>query len=287
MEDARPSARSPNLNLLTRRALRYETDARVPPQSPATSLSSLSRIDTISARGSGLLSPNRTSYSDRFIPSRSGSNLSGFELIDKSPAGLNFPQINDSREDAAAAYSMLLRTELFGMDSGPLSPATPERMNSLIPRDPRQGPLSPRNLLRFKNDRQSGAHVKPESPFSLSPVGLDGALAGSITSPRKTPRKIARSPYKVSISSLVLYHLHQSALEDRRTSVSCGFFCYLRSPHGPSIVVAISNQVLDAPALQDDFYLNLVDWSSHNVLAVGLGTCVYLWSACTSQASDS
>jgi hypothetical protein len=31
-------------------------------------------------------------------------------------------------------------------------------------------------------------------------------------------------------------------------------------------------QVLDAPALQDDFYLNLVDWSAQNVLAVGLGT---------------
>jgi hypothetical protein len=42
-------------------------------------------------------------------------------------------------------------------------------------------------------------------------------------------------------------------------------------------------QVLDAPQLQDDFYLNLVDWSSQNVLAVGLGSCVYLWSACTSK----
>lgn len=41
--------------------------------------------------------------------------------------------------------------------------------------------------------------------------------------------------------------------------------------------------MLDAPELQDDFYLNLVDWSSLNVLSVGLGTCVYLWSACTSQ----
>ncbi|KAK9807688.1 hypothetical protein WJX72_006157 [[Myrmecia] bisecta] len=44
-------------------------------------------------------------------------------------------------------------------------------------------------------------------------------------------------------------------------------------------------KVLDAPALQDDFYLNLVDWSSQNVLAVGLGTCVYLWSACTSKVT--
>ncbi|GES85943.1 fizzy-related protein homolog [Rhizophagus clarus] len=42
-------------------------------------------------------------------------------------------------------------------------------------------------------------------------------------------------------------------------------------------------KVLDAPDLQDDFYLNLVDWSSNNVLGVGLGTCVYLWSAATSR----
>lgn len=44
-------------------------------------------------------------------------------------------------------------------------------------------------------------------------------------------------------------------------------------------------QVLDAPSLQDDFYLNLVDWSSQNTLAVGLGTCVYLWSASNSKVS--
>jgi hypothetical protein len=44
-------------------------------------------------------------------------------------------------------------------------------------------------------------------------------------------------------------------------------------------------KVLDAPALQDDFYLNLVDWSSQNVLAVALGPSMYLWSACTAKVS--
>ena len=44
-------------------------------------------------------------------------------------------------------------------------------------------------------------------------------------------------------------------------------------------------KVLDAPQLQDDFYLNLVDWSSANVLSVGLSNCVYLWSACTSRVT--
>jgi len=44
-------------------------------------------------------------------------------------------------------------------------------------------------------------------------------------------------------------------------------------------------KVLDAPALQDDYYLNLVDWSEQNTLAVGLGSCVYLWSASTSKVT--
>ena len=44
-------------------------------------------------------------------------------------------------------------------------------------------------------------------------------------------------------------------------------------------------KVLDAPALQDDFYLNLIDWSSSNQLAVGLGHCIYLWNADTSKVT--
>ena len=44
-------------------------------------------------------------------------------------------------------------------------------------------------------------------------------------------------------------------------------------------------KVLDAPELQDDYYLNLLDWSSSNMLAVGLGTSVYLWNAANSQVN--
>jgi cell division cycle 20-like protein 1 (cofactor of APC complex) len=44
-------------------------------------------------------------------------------------------------------------------------------------------------------------------------------------------------------------------------------------------------KVLDAPALQDDFYLNLIDWSATNQLAVGLGNCIYLWNADSSKVT--
>lgn len=49
----------------------------------------------------------------------------------------------------------------------------------------------------------------------------------------------------------------------------------------PRAVSKVPYKVLDAPDLADDFYLNLVDWGSMNVLGVGLGSCVYMWNANT------
>lgn len=38
-------------------------------------------------------------------------------------------------------------------------------------------------------------------------------------------------------------------------------------------------KVLDAPSLQDDFYLNLLEWSSTNILSVALDSSLYMWNA--------
>ncbi|PKI51221.1 hypothetical protein CRG98_028369, partial [Punica granatum] len=43
---------------------------------------------------------------------------------------------------------------------------------------------------------------------------------------------------------------------------------------------------LDAPDLADDYRLNLLDWGSANVLAVALGSTVYLWNASTGSISE-
>lgn len=82
------------------------------------------------------------------------------------------------------------------------------------------------------NDSEDAAVSLTSGSSALSPASV--AL---LRSPRRAPRRVARTPYKV----------------------------------------------LDAPELQDDFYLNLVDWSASNVLAVGLDKCVYLWNAANSQ----
>lgn len=37
-------------------------------------------------------------------------------------------------------------------------------------------------------------------------------------------------------------------------------------------------KVLDAPNLQDDFYLNLLEWSPQNILSVALDSSLYMWN---------
>ena len=43
------------------------------------------------------------------------------------------------------------------------------------------------------------------------------------------------------------------------------------------------DKVLDAPDIRDDYYLNLLDWSSRGILSIGLGERVYLYSPSSIQ----
>lgn len=51
-------------------------------------------------------------------------------------------------------------------------------------------------------------------------------------------------------------------------------------------IAPVPYKILDAPHLCDDFYLNLVDWSATNILAVALAQHVYIWNANTSSVHE-
>ncbi|XP_029474500.1 cell division cycle protein 20 homolog [Rhinatrema bivittatum] len=44
-------------------------------------------------------------------------------------------------------------------------------------------------------------------------------------------------------------------------------------------ISSMPDRILDAPEIRNDYYLNLIDWSAQNCLAVALGDTVYLWNA--------
>ncbi|KAH3813857.1 cell division cycle protein 20 homolog [Dreissena polymorpha] len=45
------------------------------------------------------------------------------------------------------------------------------------------------------------------------------------------------------------------------------------------IIPKVPERILDAPELLDDYYLNLLDWSSTNQMSVALGPAIYIWDA--------
>ena len=51
-------------------------------------------------------------------------------------------------------------------------------------------------------------------------------------------------------------------------------------------ILTSPERVLDAPNIVDDYYLNLLDWSCNNQVAIGLGQSVYVWSADTGSVSS-
>lgn len=105
---------------------------------------------------------------------------------------------------------------------------------------------------------------------SSSPAGQGSPMSPSKNMLRfKTEHSAPNSPYSPSI-----FGNNSGSICDSSTP-----------PKPPRKVPKTPHKVLDAPSLQDDFYLNLVDWSSQNVLAVGLGTCVYLWTASNSKVT--
>lgn len=144
-------------------------------------------------------------------------------------------------------HNVLLRSELLGENVSPYSNNMP--LNASQPRLPGQTPpLSDgMNRLRFQSPRQA----YQENIFN--------ELVG--------PTSVVNSFSLTPVGSAASQRLMTAPQKRRRRIAKVPF------------------KVLDAPALQDDFYLNLVDWSSQNVLAVGLGSCVYLWSACTSKVT--
>lgn len=51
-------------------------------------------------------------------------------------------------------------------------------------------------------------------------------------------------------------------------------------------IPTVPERVLDAPGILDDYYLNLLDWSSSNILAVALANSVYLWNGNSGQVTE-
>ncbi|KAI1112618.1 WD40-repeat-containing domain protein [Nemania sp. NC0429] len=227
---------------------------------------------------------------DRFIPSRSGQDLqASFSLLHEegSPASplrrkpTPHSELNPQKiEEANRTYHELLRTEIFGgtvpRDTPALSPDAnfPGSSHSTRIHDPTRSHTPPSNPA--PSFPTLPATYTPSTPhknlFKFMPR-RHHHVAGHPT-PSRTPQS-RHGPNLDTRSELyslspVRYDSQQMLLSPRRQ---------------PRAVGKVPFKVLDAPELADDFYLNLVDWGSSNILGVGLGSSVYMWNAHSSRVN--
>lgn len=225
-------------------------------------------------------SPSRKrqrTYGDRFIPNRDGQDLqASYSLLhdDGSPATpsrskkktphgeLHFQKT----EEANRTYSKVLRNELMG-DS--------------VPQDNRS--MSPDGL-------PGSRHTPPVQAASLPPGSMTPSTPHknmfTYASPQKkigpghpTPNSRNRQAGLINLNARSdLYSV--SPLNYSSQAI-------LQTPKKqPRHISKVPYKVLDAPELADDFYLNLVDWGSANILGVGLGSCVYMWNSTSGKVTQ-
>ncbi|KAG8816348.1 substrate-specific activator of APC-dependent proteolysis [Serendipita sp. 400] len=135
--------------------------------------------------------------------------------------------------------------------------------------------------------------IRPPSATSGPSGSIPGSSAHSIagdalpTTPTRKHVFITRTPPRNGASTPVPMGQDTPLASSYATSpIKSSTSNFITSPQKPlRNVCKTPFRVLDAPDLMDDFYLNLVDWSSTNVLGVGLSSCVYLWSAKTAQVT--
>ncbi|KAJ3559513.1 hypothetical protein NPX13_g9523 [Xylaria arbuscula] len=219
---------------------------------------------------------------DRFIPSRAGQDLAAsYSLLPDAPASpsrkkpIPHGELNIQKtEEANDRYKHILRTEMFENTVPQVTPTLSPNSNflgySTRAHDPTRSHTPPNNTVPTLPST-----ITPSTPnknfFSYGTPRYN--VAGHPT-PSRTPQS-RHGPNLDTTSELyslspVRYSSQQMLLSPRRQ---------------PRAVPKVPFKVLDAPELADDFYLNLVDWGSANVLGVGLGSSVYMWNAQSSRVN--
>ncbi|XP_040377053.1 cell division cycle 20.2, cofactor of APC complex-like [Oryza brachyantha] len=183
------------------------------------------------------------------------------------------------------------------MDAGSHSISS-EKSRGLAPRPPLQEAVSRPYIPSLSTAPRNPAAKCYGDRFIPDRSAMDMDMAHYLlTEPRKDKENAASSPSKEAYRRLLA-----EKLLNNRTRI----LAFRNKPPEPENVSAAdtasshqakpakqrryipqsAERTLDAPDLVDDYYLNLLDWGSNNVLSIALGDTVYLWDASSGSTSE-
>lgn len=187
----------------------------------------------------------RLDAGDRFIPNRTASE--GLAIAGSGKADADAQRPKTSSGDASSVLANAASAFDIGGHSGD-----------------DEATLSLEGLSL--GDNEEGSSYKKQSPKSLA---FESSLA---------------SACGVSLNTRILAFKPAAPESSKPVDLRSQYNRPLKQANAASAqfrrrVQAAPERVLDAPGLVDDYYLNLLDWSSNNQVAIGLERNVYVWSA--------
>eukprot|EP00931_Biecheleriopsis_adriatica_P007765 TRINITY_DN109016_c0_g1_i1.p1 TRINITY_DN109016_c0_g1~~TRINITY_DN109016_c0_g1_i1.p1 ORF type:complete len:619 (-),score=96.44 TRINITY_DN109016_c0_g1_i1:19-1806(-) len=200
-----------------------------------------------------LRSLHRCEYSDRLIPSRAGSNLeTGLGLLasEQAPSGALPRSPESSHRPTSVHSSPGVAGDRWRRDeNGAAAFDRLLRSELLCPRSPQPARAAAGD--RSEEEQLLRTPERGNGLFRYKCQSEDGPLSNPLSpSPLRT-----------------------------------GSTCYETPRRVPRKIPQEPYKVLSAPGLEDDYYLNLLDFSAEDVLAVGLGSCVDLWATRSGRSS--
>ncbi|XP_058820845.1 cell division cycle protein 20 homolog [Topomyia yanbarensis] len=219
--------------------------------------------------------------------------------LDMSAASTSFnvSAINSSRPKLSMSFSSIQPAVPAGTLSGKTpkkassgSKATPSKGKGQTPnqKQPSGGDrfIPNRNTTDFDLShfmvKQNEAKKENESEGS----GEEAQGSSDQTSPKNAERiKILSEVMKgcdISNKRVLSYQTKAPAAPDGHVNplkVIYSVKTPMSTKSGSRFIPSAPERILDAPDIINDYYLNLMDWSGDNVVAVALGSSVYLWNA--------
>ncbi|XP_068634803.1 cell division cycle 20.2, cofactor of APC complex-like [Aristolochia californica] len=179
------------------------------------------------------------------------------------------------------------------MDAGCASPSLSS--NKTQSRHPLQEYVAPRHSCSRKTVGDRFIPVRSAMDFDMARYLLNESRKEkentSVSSPSKEAyRKQLAEALNMNRSRILAFKtkpptpvesVFQESYSDNNTAAH-----QVKSVKSRRYIPQTAERTLDAPEIVDDYYLNLLDWSSSNVVAIALGNTVYLWDAssgCTSE----
>ncbi|XP_053690665.1 cell division cycle protein 20 homolog [Sabethes cyaneus] len=215
--------------------------------------------------------------------------------LDMSAASTSFntSSINTSRPMLSMSFS---GAQPPGTSSGTLSGKTPKKTSSKATPGKGKGQTpsqkQPSGGDRFIPNRNTTdfdlGHFMVKQNEAKKDNDNDGGetLVPNQTSPKNAERiKILSEAMKgcdISNKRILSYQTKAPAAPDGHMNphkVVYSMKTPMSTKSGSRFIPNAPERILDAPDIINDYYLNLMDWSGDNVVAVALGSSVYLWNA--------